>query len=180
MSNVETEKLKALQEHWKSFNCDHSGDKELRKRIVAGGGVQYVYQCLRCGSAASNAHARAKAIELAGGQEPPPFDGQLPKKWKKASEDGAKEITGHFDNLSEFNRAEFHKWYAGYLESDEWNNKKQKVFERASFICEGCMEASAEVVHHTTYKNVGAEFLFELVALCHPCHDRFHENEDEI
>ena len=32
----------------------------------------------------------------------------------------------------------------------------------------------AKQVHHTTYANVGHEFLFELVALCPECHNRYH------
>jgi len=47
MSNVEAEKIAALQKHWEQFRCDHSGEKELRKRTVAGGGIQHVYHCLR-------------------------------------------------------------------------------------------------------------------------------------
>jgi hypothetical protein len=32
----------------------------------------------------------------------------------------------------------------------------------------------AREVHHRTYQHVGEEFLYELLALCHGCHDRGH------
>lgn len=179
MSNVETDKLKALQAHWEKFRCKHTGETELRKRTVRGGGVQFVEQCLQCGAATTNPLARAKAIEINGGVEPLPFDDELERRWREASKQGAEKITGHFETLSEFQIAEFHKWYEVYLASDEWKNKKHKVLKRAKNTCEGCGDARAEVVHHLTYKNVGEEFLFELVALCHLCHNRYHENEEK-
>jgi 5-methylcytosine-specific restriction endonuclease McrA len=46
-------------------------------------------------------------------------------------------------------------------------------------MCEGCGDEKAQEVHHKTYKNVGDEFLFELVALCNTCHDRYHKIEGE-
>lgn len=39
-------------------------------------------------------------------------------------------------------------------------------------LCEGCGKARATQVHHKTYRNLGDEFLFELVALCDACHKR--------
>jgi 5-methylcytosine-specific restriction endonuclease McrA len=37
----------------------------------------------------------------------------------------------------------------------------------------------ATQVHHTTYKHVGNEFLWELRAICDECHDRFHEDGNQ-
>lgn len=180
MASIKTEKLQALQDHYVLYNCNHNETEHaLRKRTVKGGGIQFVKQCLRCGASTTNPVSREKALEMNGGIEPSPFDDQLAKQWRKEREDGTKRITGHFDNLSEFQRTEFHKWYSVYLESDEWKAKKAKVLARAKGICEGCMESPAEVVHHQTYKNVGAEFLFELLALCVECHNRYHENDEQ-
>lgn len=179
MASFESKKLKALQEHWDSRHCKHDGPQQLRKRTVRLGGIQFVEQCLRCGAATTSPMARAKAIEANGGIEPPPFDDNLEVKWRKDGEGGAKKITGHFETLQDFHTAEFHNWYDVYLSSDEWAYKKSKVMQRANHLCEGCGDAKAQVVHHMTYKNVGNEFLFELVALCNPCHDRYHKGDGD-
>lgn len=65
-------------------------------------------------------------------------------------------------------------WYAAYLRSAAWSAIRAKVIRRAKGLCEGCGEARASDVHHLTYAHVGAEFLFELVALCRACHVRWH------
>ena len=51
------------------------------------------------------------------------------------------------------------------------------VLQRAGHICQGCLSAKAEVVHHLTYDHVGDELLYELVALCRACHDRAHNKQ---
>ncbi len=66
------------------------------------------------------------------------------------------------------------EWYAGYMKSEKWAEKRQKVMARARHLCEGCMERDAKVVHHLTYEHIGDELLFELVALCPDCHARCH------
>lgn len=65
--------------------------------------------------------------------------------------------------------------YADYLDSQEWSEKRQLVMERAGDLCEGCRQSEAAEVHHLTYENVTREFLFELVAMCADCHDRWHQ-----
>lgn len=64
--------------------------------------------------------------------------------------------------------------YDDYLLSDEWKAKRNAVIRRASGICEGCGQADAEVVHHLHYDNIYHEWLWDLVALCRPCHSRCH------
>ena len=64
--------------------------------------------------------------------------------------------------------------YAEYLSTDDWKKKARLVHIRAGHICEGCRINPSEEVHHLTYRHVRKEFLFELVALCGPCHDRWH------
>jgi len=54
--------------------------------------------------------------------------------------------------------------------------KRKQVLKRSKGTCEGCLENEASEVHHTSYRNVGNEFLFELVALCCDCHARFHKS----
>ncbi len=64
--------------------------------------------------------------------------------------------------------------YAEYLASQEWWDRRTLVLERSNGLCEGCREAEAVDVHHLSYAHITQEFLFELVALCAPCHERIH------
>lgn len=64
--------------------------------------------------------------------------------------------------------------YAAYLETPAWKSRAGLVRKRAKGICEGCGMSRARDVHHLTYAHVGHEFLFELVALCGTCHERWH------
>ena len=65
----------------------------------------------------------------------------------------------------------FKEYYEPYLNSDEWKSKRDLVLKRDSFLCQSCLTSKATQVHHTTYKHVFNEPLFELVSICKPCHD---------
>ena len=71
-------------------------------------------------------------------------------------------------------KAEWRAVYNRYLASADWQSVRQRVLRRAHGTCEGCLEAPATEVHHQTYAHVGDELLFELVAICRPCHERLH------
>jgi hypothetical protein len=70
---------------------------------------------------------------------------------------------------------EWNDWYERYLQTYAWGERRRLVMERAGGICEGCRQEPATEVHHLTYKHVGDEFLWELVAVCGWCHSRYHE-----
>jgi hypothetical protein len=59
-------------------------------------------------------------------------------------------------------------------ERPDWGPLRQKVLKRDKYVCQGCQEREATVAHHLTYDHFGAEFLFELVAVCSKCHARIH------
>jgi 5-methylcytosine-specific restriction endonuclease McrA len=64
--------------------------------------------------------------------------------------------------------------YDDYLRSPDWQRRAAKIMDRARNLCEGCLTNAASEVHHLTYAHIGNEFAFELVALCEPCHRRYH------
>lgn len=67
-------------------------------------------------------------------------------------------------------------WYAWYLTTPKWDRIRRAVLRRANSACEGCGGIGLALqVHHLTYKHVGNEFLWELVAVCDPCHERVHD-----
>ncbi|MEW5835307.1 MAG: hypothetical protein AB1832_09610 [Pseudomonadota bacterium] len=164
-------KQKRMDEHIARYACQHP-NKELRSQVVAGGAVQRVYQCLTCGQRASNAVPKAEAIRLCGGNEPPPFDEALRNRWNSERRAG-------IEAIRESDNTEFWDSYETYLRSEAWANKRAAVFTRANDVCEGCRENAATQVHHLSYEHVGNEFLFQLVAICEPCHERLHPEDKE-
>lgn len=171
------DKLKALKAHSDKFQCDHPS-KEIRHRVVKGGASQYVEQCLTCGKAISQPYPKTKAIQMNGGKQPIPFDTELMDRWQTEYSNGFKRIEQEFSAKGEIDDAEFKKWYGEYLASPEWKQIAKRVMDRANGICEGCLERTATEVHHLTYRDVGAEFCFQLVALCRECHDRYHRTDE--
>jgi 5-methylcytosine-specific restriction endonuclease McrA len=69
--------------------------------------------------------------------------------------------------------------YSDYLQSPEWRARRSLVLERDNHLCQGCRKRPATQAHHLSYKHVGKEFLWELVAVCDECHNRFH-GYDEV
>ena len=58
--------------------------------------------------------------------------------------------------------------------------KKAKVMLRDKNICQACLTRQATDVHHLTYKHIYNEPLFDLVAICRPCHEKLHELENDL
>lgn len=69
-------------------------------------------------------------------------------------------------------RGRFTKSYTEYMASRDWRTKRSLVLKRCGGVCEGCGLEKATEVHHATYDHLFNEFLFELVGLCHSCHER--------
>lgn len=64
--------------------------------------------------------------------------------------------------------------YKTHLGSPAWKAKRVQVMARCDGVCENCEESSATEVHHITYANFGNEKLWELLGVCHPCHEDIH------
>jgi 5-methylcytosine-specific restriction endonuclease McrA len=155
------------------FTCPHQLISAPRARRYPSGMVQYRRQCRDCGDPVGIAIAKATALQQADG-DPAPFDELLFTEGRAtASRERGRE--------AEVKRAQWWAWYNQYLESPEWHTRRDKVMKRAGGICEGCLSRRAVHVHHTTYAHVGRELLFELIALCEPCHVVAHgDNPNKI
>lgn len=86
-------------------------------------------------------------------------------------------VSDYLENRREEEREQYTKQYRAYLQSPEWREKRNRVMRRAGGRCEGCGERSATEVHHKTYDRVFDEMLFDLVAVCSPCHRKFHKDK---
>lgn len=66
--------------------------------------------------------------------------------------------------------------YVQYLLSPEWKARRLVEIERAGHRCELCNSPGPFHVHHRTYERRGDEAPGDLVVLCPPCHETFHEH----
>ena len=64
--------------------------------------------------------------------------------------------------------------YEEYLQSDQFDEIRQKVFERDGWECVICGSSEILQAHHLTYKNVYHEELQDLITLCRNCHTIYH------
>jgi 5-methylcytosine-specific restriction endonuclease McrA len=152
--------------------CSHTR-KELRQKRNRGGAIQYIDQCLQCGT--SVGLFRKHSPELI---NVPTWDEKLEPNYTAAKQSERAAIIQKHVRIQRNRSIGFWKQYNEYLQSDEWVQRRAKVLERASGQCEGCRTKRATQIHHLTYAHVFKEFLFELVAICDDCHKTLHTDDD--
>ena len=146
--------------------CD-PGTQELRRMETDGGSVQYRLQCTVCGASGNAiAHNRLNVTER---ENAPPYNRSLREQFYREMAERRHQQRSAGTTWTE--------WYAQYLQSYIWKDKRDLVFNRAARVCEACGVARATNVHHLTYDHVGAEPLFDLAAVCQSCHDEIHGRE---
>ena len=64
--------------------------------------------------------------------------------------------------------------YQAYLNSNEWQETRQRIFKRDNFRCVLCGCSKNLQVHHITYENLGEEKDADLVTFCDKCHNSIH------
>lgn len=70
--------------------------------------------------------------------------------------------------------------YAEYLKTPEWKQRRRRAVMRAKRKCQLCGAQDQVLhVHHNTYDNRGAEPACDLIVLCAPCHEWYHNKQDE-
>jgi hypothetical protein len=68
--------------------------------------------------------------------------------------------------------------YKAYLDSPEWQIRKQRWLDFWKFCCL-CRSTYKLDVHHNTYDRVGNEEFTDCVVLCRKCHDLFHDSKSD-
>lgn len=149
------------------LECDHKPDGVVRlaAMVVGNGTTHYKSQCTRCGRVV-RAHKKADltAEQMASAV---PWDDDISRRYYSR-------IGERTQELQEARQREWNRRYGNYLESSRWHQIRQAVLRRDKWTCQGCLSAKATEVHHLTYQRVGAEMLFDLVAICGECHRRLH------
>ena len=69
-------------------------------------------------------------------------------------------------------------WYAEYLNSPEWFARSEATKKRYNYTCQMCGKKATDA-HHLSYDYVKREYEFDLVALCHQCHEDYHKNKNK-
>lgn len=62
------------------------------------------------------------------------------------------------------------KKYQAYLQSQDWELKREEIYDRSCGVCERCYRYLGKEVHHLTYARLYNERLEDLQHLCSDCH----------
>jgi hypothetical protein len=170
-----SEELKSDRSTYWAVRCEHP-QIELGRVVYPNASIHIRKVCLSCGEFVGDTVKKGPQHD----QLPPIEYIDIRDKYRKARDAGWKEILQKHARLQRKRDAGFQKEYAAYLSSKNWKEKRQKVLARAKFICEGCLEKPAAVIHHTSYARIYRELLFDLVALCHDCHAVCHPDKAEL
>lgn len=78
------------------------------------------------------------------------------------------------------NKDDWRADYDNYLQSPQWRNKRQELFNERGKKCEHCGATTQIHVHHIHYRNLGNEKLEDLMVLCKSCHEEEHKRLDSL
>lgn len=146
-------------------DCDCGGTTAtLRQRLIRAS-VTVNIQCDTCGHTLSGALPRAEHYEF---QNYTVWDDNLADAYEAKRR---QEWEG--------GGAERRAWYRNdFLRSPEWRVLRDRVMERAKWVCESCLSEPASDVHHTTYAYGQLPPAWILRAVCRRCHGRQHEQQE--
>jgi hypothetical protein len=155
--------------------CTHTPDHRIW--TLSNGTKQIVLQCTTCGETVSSAIARAKFTpeQIASF---PPLDKVFQEKMRQEKIAAQVKAAQERSLVYALDRIRHTQKYHDYLLTPKWQAKRIAVLKRDGFICRGCLTAEATQAHHLTYDHVFDELLFELIAVCVPCHERAHQVRD--
>lgn len=144
---------------------------EIRRRVLNSGKVQYWEQCTICGRAphavSSRDHRLLRLVTVNA------FDDTLRNTFStKLFEEVSRRNQSTRQATAERINQEWWDNYNHYRQTPQWMARSQHVLERDKYVCQACLRRPATQAHHLTYKHAFDEPLFDLIAVCKPCHDR--------
>lgn len=150
------------------LQCEH-GRTELRRRKDSLGRPFYQWQCMECGYGVGSPVAKSSVKKI---WEVKDWDTELQEQSSRLESEHRQFLIQQRQGDIETQNAEWWAKYDAYLKSPEWAERRKLVLERDDHQCKACNKRRATQVHHLSYKHVGREPLFELVAVCVPCHEQ--------
>lgn len=151
------------------MSCEHPATTIVRVRYVRAGNEQVRELCDVCGSSLRSIKKAEFGADL---ESLPLVEDTFVAEWRERYYQNTE------DERLRQREEERDRWwekYTDYLETHKWREIRAKVLDRDKYVCQGCLSASAEQVHHLTYENVFNELAFQLVSLCHHCHRKIHD-----
>jgi 5-methylcytosine-specific restriction endonuclease McrA len=155
------------------WTCEHT-QRAVKRRHDSSGRPFFQDQCVECGYAIGPMVARSKVGDP---ESVPVFDEVLRAAGECRKAERQAERTETVRREWEKASADRKRELAEYYETPEWRAKRQAVLVRDNHECKAqldCCVVRAESAHHLTYAHVFNEPLFDLVAVCWPCHERLH------
>lgn len=148
--------------------CEHRSTLLIAVDLANGAPPQYKHVCTDCGTRFNPiAHAELTDDEKQEARRNADLLGSMPQEvGRRATASRATQILRV--RLSDDPR------YQDYLQSPAWKDLRALVLLRSNGRCEGCGRRRAQDIHHLSYAHLYDEFLFELVAVCRRCHERWH------
>lgn len=148
--------------------CQHR--QELCDLVASNGRHMYFYFCLDCGVKLTHFLPYRELTEQ--------------QKNSGVSQDIRRAILSEKYKamllLQDFYRAGWMPAYNAYLNSEHWQELREKVLYRDGFRCQlnlwGCTRAATQV-HHLTYERVTREKMSDLTSVCKNCHEQQHERK---
>jgi len=103
---------------------------------------------------------------------------ELSEKQRKLNEIRKSLKIEYYEKVFNIKYVDFDTTYNFYLSSPAWQEKRRNILERDNHTCLFCGTNTATQVHHLSYDNLGNETEFELISVCHPCHQTIHDIEN--
>jgi hypothetical protein len=100
------------------------------------------------------------------------YDSQIAAVWVANAAINHLREYGQFFELIALNRCD----YGLYLKTEHWSGKRDEALEFWERRCSVCNSPDNLHVHHRTYERRGHEQPADLIVLCRPCHQLFHDN----
>jgi len=165
------------------LNC--SGEHELEYRYFIGdsGRISLYSQCIQCdhrdGNGSSLKHNLVpdlkEKIQL---KQINKFDTKLLNEKSPTYEKYFAYRSQKLEENKQVEKAYRKEFYSEYMKSDKWKAIRLKVLKRDDYLCQACLDAPAQDVHHKTYENIGDELMYELISVCRHCHfNRIHKDK---
>jgi hypothetical protein len=168
---------------------EHQHESVLVKKIDALGRYRFTAQCVTCGRIDTQ---RLKKMGFGiwaplSGLEVPfeslkDWDDSIAERYGEAMrikrERQWEEVKARLEAEREEKSRQWWDEYDAFLKTSRWREKRIAVIARDGNVCQACLRRPIQAVHHKTYEHGVDAPLFDLVGVCHVCHQALHPDKE--